>query len=417
MAVLPLMPVTDQLTSDLDLLRTTREAPTVARPSVLRRVLVPVVVVGALGAAGYFAYAKFAAEVFKQDVKTSEVALISPSQAEVLVTATGYVIPQVTSKVGAKAPGRVSKVFVQEGDLVKEGDVIVQLEDTDQRSAMATAGSRVSVAESRIATAGANLAEITVQVDRERQLVSSGAVGKANLDNLVARQTALREAVKTAEAEAHSAKAEAGAVGVTLRGQTVTAPISGKIVDKPATLGEFIGGVGTNSLVAEIVDFNSLMVETDVPEGRLHMIKPGGPCEIVLDAYPQKRYRGEVFVTGLKVNRAKGTVMVKVKLTDNSEGALPEMTARVNFLSKAITDDALKVAPKKVVPKDAVVERNGQQVVFTVDGGKLHLFNVKVAGPVGDSAVELTDGPPEKTKIVAKPTNETQDGQRIKDEK
>jgi HlyD family secretion protein len=408
--------VSDQLSSDLASLRIDRDAP--RPPSNAKRVIVPIVVLAVIAGAGYFGYTKLEGQILKQEVRTTEVALISPSQAEVQVTATGYVIPQRTSKVGAKLPGRLAKVFVKEGDTVKEGDVLAQLEDADQKSQIVAASSRVGVASARVATARANLAEVTQQVERERALVASGAVGKANLDNLVAREAALREGVKAAEAEASSAQADVGTFGVGLKDRTIIAPIGGRIVTKPATVGEFVGGIGNIGLVAEIVDFDSLMVETDVPETRLHLIKLGGPCEIVLDAYPNKRYRGVATELGQRVNRAKATVVVKVKFADDAErasGVLPEMSARVSFLSKAITDDALKEAPKRVVANEAVVDRGGQKVVFAVESGKLHSFPVKVGPPVGASAVELLDGPVPGVKVVAKPTSETAEGQRIKE--
>jgi HlyD family secretion protein len=410
--------VNDQLSSDLASLRIDRDAPTPptgAGAPGLKRVLVPVLVVAAIGGAGYFVWTKLEGQILKQEVKTTEVALISPSQAEVQVTATGYVIPQRTSKVGAKLPGRLAKVFVKEGDTVKEGDVLAQLEDADQKSQIVAASSRVGVASARVSTARANLAEVTQQVEREKALVASGAVGKAGLDNLVARESALREGVKAAEAEATSAQADVGTFGVGLKDRTIVAPIGGRIVTKPATVGEFVGGIGNIGLVAEIVDFDSLMVETDVPESRLHIIKIGGPAEIVLDAYPNKRYRGIATELGQRVNRAKATVVVKVKFVDEAQNVLPEMSARVSFLSKAITDDALKESPKRVVSNDAIVDRGGQKVVFAVDSGKLHVFPVKVGGPVGSTAVELIDGPAPGVKVVAKPTPETADGQRIKE--
>ncbi len=403
----------DQLSSDLASLRINRDLP--AQPSLARRALVPLLVLAAIGGAGFFGWQKLEGTIMKQEVKTTEVALISPSQAEVQVTATGYVIPQRTSKVGSKLPGRLAKVLVTEGETVKEGQVLAQLEDEDQRSQIVAASSKVGVASARIATARANLAEQTQQVEREKALVASGAVGKANLENMVARESALRESVKAAEAEAHSAQADVGTFGVGLKDRIIVAPIGGRIVTKPATVGEFVGGIGNVSLIAEIVDFDSLVVETDVPETRLHMIKIGGPAEIVLDAYPNKRYRGIAAELGLRVNRAKATVVVKVKFTDAAENVLPEMSARVSFLSKAITDAALKEAPKRVVSSDAIVERNGQKVVFAIDSGKLHVFPVKVGGPVGGSAVELIDGPAPGVKVVAKPTTETAEGQRIKE--
>jgi RND family efflux transporter MFP subunit len=405
--------VNDQLSSDLASLRIDRDAPT--PPSGAKRVVVPLLVVAALAVGGYVAWTRLEGQILKQEVKTTEVALISPSQSEVQVTATGYVIPQRTSKVGSKIPGRLAKVFVKEGDTVKEGDVVAQLEDADQKSQIVAASSRVSVASARVATARANLAEVSQQVERERALVASGTVGKANLDNLVARESALREAVKSAEAETQAAQADVGTFGVGLKDRIIIAPLGGRIVTKPATVGEFVGGIGNVGLIAEIVDFDSLMVETDVPEARLHLVKLGGPAEIVLDAYPNKRYRGVAQELGQRVNRAKATIVVKVRFVDPPENVLPEMSARVSFLSKAITDDALKETPKRVVANEAVVDRGGQKVVFVVESGKLRAFPVKVAGPVGASAVELLDGPAPGAKVVAKPTPETADGQRVKE--
>ena len=418
--------MSDQLSSDLASLRIDRgddpsrpsrgSSPrTPGSGSSLTRVLVPLAVVIAIAGAGWFGWSKLEGQILKQEVKTTEIALISPSQAEVQITAAGYVIPQRTSKVGSKLPGRLAKVLVNEGDTVKEGDVLAQLEDADQKSQIVAASSRVGVASARVSTARANLAEVTQQVEREKSLVASGAVGRANLDNLVARESALREAVKASEAEANAAQADVGTFGVGLKDRIIVAPIGGRIVTKPATVGEFVGGIGNIGLVAEIVDFKSLMVETDVPETRLHLVKLGGPCEIVLDAYPNKRYRGVATELGQRVNRAKATVVVKVKFADDPENVLPEMSARVSFLSKPITDAALKEAPKRVVAAEAVVDRGGEKVVFAVDSGKLHAVPVKVGGSVGGSTVELLDGPAPGVKVVARPTPETMDGQRIKE--
>jgi len=408
--------VPDQLSSDLASLRIDRDAP--RPPSALRRLIVPVVSVITIGVVALYGYQRAEGALFKQEVKTTEVAMISPSQADVTVTATGYVIPQITSKVGSKLPGRIAKMNIKEGDTVKEGDVIAQLEDADQKSQVVAASTRVGVAQARIATARANLAEVSQQVEREKALVASGAVGKANLENLVAREAALREAVRAAEAETTVAHAEVGTVGVGLKDRVIISPISGRVVSKPATVGEFVGGIGNVGLVAEIVDFASLMVEADVPEPRLHLVKMGAPCEIILDAYPNKRFRCEAAQLGHKVNRSKATVMVKVKFLPSSpeemEGVLPEMSARVSFLSKAIDDASKDEKPKKVVAADAVAERNGGKVVFAINDGKLNMIPVKVGGSVG-SAVELLDGPPQGTKVVSKPTSEMTDGQRIKE--
>lgn len=405
--------MSDQLSNDLAQLRIDRDGP--SGPSPLRKLVMPLLVVGLLGAGAYVGWQRLSPALFKQEVRTTEVSLISPSQSEVLFTATGYAIPQLTSKVGSKLPGRLAKVNIKEGDDVKAGDVIAQLEDADQKASVVAAGTRVGVAQARIQAARANLAELAQQITREKALVESGTVGRANLENMEARHAALAEAVKASEAEATAAQADVGTVGIGLKDRIIVSPISGRVVTKPATVGEFVGGIGNVGLIAEIVDFSSIVVETDVPEARLHMVKLGGPAEIVLDAYPNKRYRGVVETLGQRVNRSKATVMVKVKFVDDTSGVLPEMSARVSFLSKAIEEAALKQAPKKVVAKDAVVDRAGEKLVFAVDNGRLRAMPVRVAGPMGDTAVELADGPPPGVKVVAQPTIEMQDGTRVKE--
>lgn len=404
--------MTDPLSSDLASLRIDRDAP--PERSLARRLLVPLLAIAGVGALAFFGYRKVEGQVFKQEVRSTEIAMISPAQAEVQVTATGYVIPQRTSKVAPKFAGRIAKVFVEEGSFVKEGDVVARLEDEDQRSLIATASSRVGVARSRIATARAQMADLTRQIERQKALVSGGAVGKATLDDLVAREQIVREEINTAEAELRAAQAEAGTVGVGLKDRVITAPISGRVVAKPATAGELVGSLGGPPYIAEIVDFDSMLVEADVAEARLHLVKIGGPAEIILDAYPNRRYRGVAKELGLSVNRMKATVMVKVSFVDDVDGVLPNMAARVSFLAKAITEEALKEKPKKVVAAAAVVDRDGRKALFAIDGGKLATHYVKVGSPVG-AAVELLDGPPPGTKVVANPTEETHDGQRIKE--
>jgi len=406
--------VADQLSSDLASLRINRDAP--PAPSATRKLIVPLVLVAAVGAAAFFGWQRVQGELFKTPVRTTEIAMISPSQADVQVTATGYVIPQITSKVGSKLPGRLAKVLIKEGDTVKEGQVIAQLEDNDQRSQLAATSSRVGVAKARISTARAQLNELDQQIEREQGLVKSGAVGKANLDDMTARRASLREAVSAAEAETNAAQADVGFVGIGLKDRIIVAPISGRVVTKPATPGSFVGGIGSPEPIAELVDFTSLMVEADVPEPRLHLVKMGGPCEIILDAYPNKRYRCEAAALGQRVNRSKATIMVKVKFDPNDDisDVLPEMSARVSFLSQKISEAAKNEKPKKVVSNDAVADRNGAKVVFVVTEGKLHAVPVKLGGAVG-SSVELLDGPPQGTKVVSKPTNDTVDGQRIKE--
>ncbi len=382
----------------------------------LRAVIAAVVLLALAAAAWLFGYPLIEARLFKTEVALTEISMVSPAQASVTVTSTGYVVPQTISKVGAKVPGRVAKVHVKEGSTVKAGDVLVELEAVGQQSSIAAASARAMAAQARVETTRATLAETKQQLERNRALLERGAIGKAQVDDLDARLKSLDQTVKAAEAEARAAQAEVNPLKVTLKDLTVVAPIDGTIINKPIQVGELVGMITGTSIasIAEIADFNSMVVETDVPEARLYLIKPGSPCEIALDAYPGKRYRGATLQIGKKVDRAKATVSVKVKFIDPMEGVLPDMSARVGFLSQEVTADAIREKPKKVVPSDALAERGGSKVVFAVQEGLVKMIPIKI-GPAFANGFEVVEGPPPGTRVVAQPSAQLADGQRVKE--
>jgi HlyD family secretion protein len=398
------------LTQDLASLKIQREV-NPNRGGPLRALITAVVVLGIGAAAWVFGYPMLEASLFKTEVALTEISMVSPAQASVTVTSTGYVVPQTISKVGAKIAGRVSKVRIKEGSTVKAGDILAELEATGQQSSIAAANSRALAAQARVDTARANLAETQQLLERDRALLERGAVGKAVVDDLVARQRSMEQAVKAAEAEARASQAEVNPLKVTLHDLTIVAPIDGTVTNKPIQVGEL---VGPQNNIAEIADFKSMLIETDVPEARLYLIKPGSPCEIALDAYPGKRYRGATFEIGRKVDRAKATVSVKVKFVDPMEGVLPDMSARTSFLSEEVSADAIREKPKKVVPSDALAERGGSKVVFVVNEGVVKMAPIKV-GPAFANGFELVEGPPPGTRVVVQPPAQLSDGQKIKE--
>jgi RND family efflux transporter MFP subunit len=405
--------VTDQLSSDLSSLRIDRAAPAGGGG---RRAIVTVALVAGTTAAAWAAYPRVAANVFKTEVTTTEVSLVSPVQASVQVTATGYIVPQVTSKVGPHDTGRLARVFVKEGDTVKAGQVLAEMETLDQQSALAGAVARIAVSQARTATSRATLAETAQKVARERALVEHGAESKSVLDDLVAQQTSLEQQVKAAEAEIVSAQAERATLGVNLRQRTVVAPIDGTVVTKPMKAGEIASPGDNNGTIVELANFASLLAEVDVPENRLASIKVGGPAEISLDAYPDRHYRGEVVELGKRVDRSKATLVVKVKFIDAMAGVLPEMSAHVSFLSAPVSEEALKTPPKKVVAADAVVDRDGRKVVLVMgDDGTVRAAPVTVGPILGSSSVELLSGPASGTRVVVAPPRELGDGMKVKE--
>lgn len=403
----------DKLTSELASLKIDRSAP--ARSGRGLRILITLAVLGALGWFGYErGLAMLREKILKAEVQVTEVSSVSPAQASIELTSTGYVVPQVISKVGAKIAGRIVTVHVTEGQHVEKGELLVELDAADRQAQVRSAKARVASAQARVATARANVAETLMQAERQRKLSSLGAAPAANADDLDARATVLRETVKAAEAEVAASQAEVQALQVDLGYLEIRAPISGTIISKPPEAGELIGNGESNDKQLEIADFNSIRVETDIPEGRLHMVKSGSPCEIVLDAFPKQRYRGEAVEISPRVDRAKASVKVKVKFLDDATGVLPDMSARVSFLTEALQADKLAEPPRTVVPESAVVQRGGAKVVFVIEGDAVRMSTVKLGPPFG-GGFELLDGPPPGTKLVSQPSAELKDGQRIKE--
>ena len=350
------------------------------------------------------------AKFFKAKVDVTEVALVSPTQGAVQLSATGYVVPQVTARVGAKVIGRISKTRVKEGSRVKAGDVLFELDVADQKSAIASAQARYAASVARSGAEHAQIREAQQQLVRDRKLVASGAEAPATAEDLAARVSALRATAHAASADAQAQKAEVMALSVGLGDLTISAPINGTVVTKPAEVGTV---ANPDVPLAELVDFDSLLIEADVPEAKMNAIKIDAPCEVVLDAAPDRRMRAVVVEVSPKLNRAKATGTVKVKIVDGTDGVLPEMSARVSFLDKPLDANQLAQAAKTVVPSSAIVERGGNKVVFTVDGDRVRIQPVQL-GAAFANGFELKNGPAPGTVLVKDPMPTLSDGQEVK---
>lgn len=410
--------MSDQLSSDLASLKIDRSAPRPKGKSPLGTIVVVALLLGAAGAGYQYGLPYVSAALFKTEIDTTEVITVSPAQASIELTSTGYVVAQSVSAVASKVAGKVKAQHVRQGAKVKAGDVLLEIDASDHNAAIASAVSQSAAARARIMTARATVAETEQQAQRALSLAREGIGPKGNADDLQARAASLKEQVKASEAEARATDALVGALRVNLGNYTVTAPISGTVVNKPPEVGEFVGpqpaGVAIDMGGVQIADFTTLMVESDVPESRLSQIKMGGPAEIVLDAFASKRFRGKAVEVTPKVNRTKATVTVKVAFVDENEGVLPDMAARVSFLAGELDKEALKAPPKTIVPATAVVDLHGAKVVYRLEGGVVRTTPVTLGAAFG-TGFEVQSGVSSGTRLVNNPPPGLADGQKVKE--
>src|SRR5262249_32575613 len=158
----------------------------------LKGLLITAVVLG-LGVGAYIIGKPYLeAQFFKTTVEITEIAVVSPAQATISLSSSGYVVPQVRSQVGARIPRRVAKLDVKEGDRVEAGQVMIELEKETQQAAIQAAKMRAAAARARVATARAGLDEVKRQADRNRPLVERGAAAAAIVEDLDTRAASLR---------------------------------------------------------------------------------------------------------------------------------------------------------------------------------------------------------------------------------
>jgi hypothetical protein len=162
-----------------------------------------------------------------------------------------------------------------------------------------------------------------------------------------------------------------------------------------------------------MADMSSLQVEADVSESNITRVKLGQACEIVLDAYPDKRYPGLVHKIVPTADRAKATVMTKVVFRERDERVLPEMSAKVTFLSDSPNAAEAGSPPLLTVPSSAIVQRSGTPVVFTVREGKAIETPVQ-SGRVIGNRTEILQGISQGDQVVLNPGADLSTGTSIK---
>jgi RND family efflux transporter MFP subunit len=347
-------------------------------------------------------------------VETAAVTSAYPSQALTVLNATGYVVAQRKAAVASKATGRLEWLGVMEGSRVKQGEVIARLESRDVGASREQAAASVKVAAANVEQAQAELREAERNVARSRELAEKRYISESALDTAVARFDKARAGLRSNEAALGVAQANLKAAEVSFDQTLIRAPFDGVVLTKNANVGDnitpFSSAVDTKGAVVTMADMTTLEVEADVAESSLGKIRVGQPCEIQLDAVPDTRFPGVVNRIVPTVDRAKATVLVKVKFVERDERVLPDMSAKVAFLEREVP--AADRKPVTAVPKQAVVERDGTKAVFALRDGRAVRTPVTTGRALGD-LVEVS-GIAAGEKVVVKPLDKLADGARVK---
>ena len=376
------------------------------------RLMLPVAggAVLALLAAFYFSGAGSAVLVESASVTTAY-----PSQSFALLNATGYVVAQRKAAVASKATGRVEWLGVAEGSKVKAGEIIARLENKDVSAAMEQAAANVKVAEANLQQGQAEMTDAQAAFKRSGDLLSKGFISLSAHDATTARFHKAQAAVSGYQAAIGAARANHRATQVAVEQTLIRAPFDGVVLTKSANMGDvvtpFSSALDAKGAVVTMADMDTLEVEADVSESSLQKVKINQPCEIQLDALPDVRLRGVVQRMVPTVDRAKATVLVKVRFIDRDPRVLPEMSAKVTFLEKEMA--AAQRSARIVVQPAAITRRGGKNVVFIIRDGKVVETPIETGEKIGDM-VEVLKGPKPGDKLVLRPGDKLDDGDAVK---
>jgi RND family efflux transporter MFP subunit len=327
--------------------------------------LVGLVAVALAGLAWFLAQPRVVA------VETAPIVTTYPSQDFLVLNATGYVVAQRKAAIASKATGRLTWLGVAEGSRVKAGDIIARIDNRDVVAQAESAQASVLAVRAALLQAQAEERDAAAQLKRNEDLLAKGFVSPATVDT--ARWRADRAVAGVANARAGIGVAEANArnAQVAVDYTQIRVPFDGVILSKSANVGDmvtpFSSATDSKGAVVTMADMSTLEVEADVSESSLAKIRVGLPCEITLDALPGERFRGRISRMVPTVDRAKATVMTKVQFETIDPRILPEMSAKVSFLSQDVTPEQQR--PITAVSPGALASRQGRSVVFLVKDG------------------------------------------------
>jgi membrane fusion protein (multidrug efflux system) len=257
------------------------------------------------------------------------------------------------AEVVAKVGGEVRQIFVEEGDSVREGQVLARL-DGDRL--------RLEVAQSE-----ANLRKLERDYTRFQELSEKGLVAKGTVENAKFDLDALRAAYDRARLE--------------LSYTEIRAPIAGVVSARNIKLGNTINA---NDPTFTVTDLDPLVAYVHVPEKEFRKLAPGQPAEVMVDALGGTRFTGTIAFISPTVDPQTGTFRAKLEVPDASRRLKPGMFARVNIVYER-RENALQV------PRNSILDSDGSQSVFVVSGNKAEQRRIK-PGLVNGGWVEVTEG-------------------------
>jgi RND family efflux transporter MFP subunit len=346
------------------------------------------------------------------------------SAGESLLDASGYVVARRRATVSSKVTGKVVRVMLEEGQRVEAGEIIATLDDSNWKAALAQSNAQLLQAEASAASAETAFEDAKPIFERNEKQKAAAVISAQSFDESHAQFDAARNNLLVAQRGLQAARAAVEVAQRNLDDTVIRAPFAGIVTEKAAQPGEMVspisaGGGFTRTGIGTIVDMDSLEVEVDVSENFINRVRPQQPVVIKLNAYPDWDIPGAVIATIPTADRAKATVKVRIAIKLKDPRIIPEMGARVSFLSdtEPATGTGQGVASHAVlIPADAIATSGDNSIVYVVHGSAVERRAVRLGAKTNSGQVVIAGLEPGAT-VALGDLSKLSDGAHVRIEK
>lgn len=354
------------------------------------------------------------------EVRTAVAREISSGSGErTVLNASGYVTARRAATASSKITGKVMEVLIEEGMKVKEGQILARLDDTNVKASLDVAQAQLESAKTAVDETRAQLKQADLEFQRTIELTKQNIASQADLERAESDAKSLQARLARQERDITVAERQVAMWQHQVDDTIIRAPFNGIVTTKDAQPGEMIspvsaGGGFTRTGIGTIVDMDSLEIEIDVNESYINRVEPGQPVEATLDAYAEWKIPCKVIAIIPTADRQKSTVKVRVGFDKLDQRILPEMAVKVAFHETSGSAQAANHAV--TVPKSAVQQKDGRDVVFVVQNGKAERRAVTVSSTGGDEVV-IGAGVSAGERVIVDSPSGLNDGAKVKETK